>query len=132
MKALQAQLRLPPDWRTRWPNAALLAAFSIVSGFLISPGLSGQQIPELKADEVGRPFRSAPNGFKATRDYEIVHGTVTETRRQEARAAVLTVYDYNPQVTREIRLAIKEAFAGNAGGRRGPAGRAPAQEAPPG
>ena len=110
-KALQARLRLPKDWRARWPNAALLLAFSIVAGFVISPGLSGQQIPELKQGDVGRPFRGAPNGFKATRDYDIVHGAMTETRRQEARAAVHTVYDFNPQVAREVRAAIKDAFA---------------------
>ncbi|HYV48436.1 MAG TPA: HDIG domain-containing protein [Myxococcaceae bacterium] len=106
-----ARLKLPPDWRTRWPNAALLVAFSVVAGFVISPGLSGQQIPELKPEEVGRPFRSAPNGFKATRDYEIADNALTEQHRQEARTAVPTVYDYNPQVAREVRLAIKEAFA---------------------
>jgi len=111
LQALLARLQVPPDWRTRWPNAALLVAFSVVAGFVISPGLSGQQIPELKAEEVGRPFRSAPNGFKATRDYEIADNALTEQHRQEARTAVPTVYDYNPQVAREVRLAIKEAFA---------------------
>ncbi|HEY8211880.1 MAG TPA: HDIG domain-containing metalloprotein [Myxococcaceae bacterium] len=104
------RLRLPDDWRARWPNAALLVVFSVVAGFVISPGLSGQQIPDLKPEEVGRPFRSAPNGFKATRDYEIADNALTETHRQEARAAVPTVYDYNPQVAREVRAAIKEAF----------------------
>lgn len=111
LQALLARLKLPPDWRARWPNAALLVVFSVVAGFVISPGLSGQQIPELKPEELGRPFRSAPNGFKATRDYEIADNALTEQHRQEARAAVPTVYDYNPQVAREVRLAIKEAFA---------------------
>ncbi|HVE84114.1 MAG TPA: HDIG domain-containing protein, partial [Myxococcales bacterium] len=102
---------MPPEWRARWPNAALLVVFSVVAGLVISPGLSGQQIPELKPEEVGRPFRSAPNGFKATRDYEITYGAQTELRRQEARAAVHPVYDFNPQVAREVRQSISDGFA---------------------
>ena len=111
LRSLLSRVRLSPDWRARWPNAALLVVFSVLAGFVISPGLSGQQLPELTAEEVGRPFRSAPNGLKATRDYEIAHGALTEIRRQEARAAVRPVYDFNPQVARDVRRAISGAFA---------------------
>jgi hypothetical protein len=112
LSALTERLRLPPEWRSRLPHVLLLLGISVAAGFVLSPGLSGQQIPELTPEDIGRPFRSAsPYGFKATRDYEIVHRATTELRRQEARAAVRPVYDFNPQVLRELRKATREAFA---------------------
>jgi hypothetical protein len=66
---------------------AVLFGLSVASAFLLSPGLSGQQIPELTGDDVGKPFR-APSvaGFKASRDFEVSDEAHTAERRAEARA----------------------------------------------
>src|SRR6266852_5913539 len=40
----------------------------------------------------------------------IVIWTATEQRRQEARASVRPVYDYNPALVGELKLALHDAF----------------------
>jgi hypothetical protein len=90
----------------------LLLAVSVAAGFVISPGLYSQQIPALTEDHLGKPFRAnSPAGFKAGRDYEIIHEAMTEQRRLEARGAVRPVYDLSPGVMSEIRTAVGGAFA---------------------
>jgi putative nucleotidyltransferase with HDIG domain len=80
-------------------------------GVVISPGLFGQQLPQLKREDVGRPFAaSSPSGFKAARDYDIPNPALTEQLRQEARASVRAVFDFNPSASAELRQTLHEAF----------------------
>lgn len=112
LEAWAAQFALPHKWMGRLAQAALLAVVSIAAAFVISPSLYGPQIPELGPDDLGKPFRSnTPSGFKANRDYEIVHHGMTEQRRQEARAAVRPVYDYSPAVLGELKQSVRDAFS---------------------
>ena len=99
-------------WWGSITHVILLIVISTGSAFLISPSLYSQQLPELGPDDLGKPFRTnLASGFKAARDYEIVDRSLTEQRRQEARAAVRPVYDYNPALVGELKLAIHDAFA---------------------
>ncbi|RYZ31994.1 MAG: phosphodiesterase, partial [Myxococcaceae bacterium] len=67
------------DWGRRVVQGLLLLVVSVGAGFVISPGLYSQQIPALTQDNVGKPFRAnSPAGFKAARDYDIVHQAMTE------------------------------------------------------
>src|SRR5262249_3114149 len=112
LEALAKRFALSQHWMGRLAQAALLVSVSIAAAFVISPSLYGPQIPDLGRDDLGRPFRSnSPSGFKANRDYEIVHHGMTEQRRQEARAAVRAVYDYSPAVLGELKQSGHEAFA---------------------
>ncbi|HLM46749.1 MAG TPA: phosphodiesterase, partial [Myxococcaceae bacterium] len=86
LDALARRFRLGPVWARRLTSLVLLAVVSVAAGFVISPGLYSQQIPALTEDHLGKPFRaSSPAGFKAGRDYDIIHEAMTEQRRQEAR-----------------------------------------------
>jgi hypothetical protein len=113
LDALSARLGLGDVlWGRRATQVLLLLAVAVGAGFVISPGLYSQQIPALTEDHVAKPFRaSSPAGFKAARDYDIVHQAMTEQRRQEARAAVRPVYDLNPAVVGSLRTSVKAAFA---------------------
>ncbi|WP_257461178.1 HD family phosphohydrolase [Archangium lipolyticum] len=112
LDALAQRFRLGPRWGRRLTSVLLLLAVSVASGFVISPGLYSQQIPALTEEHLGKPFRaSSPAGFKAGRDYEIIHQAMTEQRRQEARGAVRPVYDLSPGVVSEVRASVSGAFA---------------------
>lgn len=91
--------------------ATVLIGVSVASAFLLSPGLTGQQIPELTRDDLGTPFR-APSvaGFKASRDFEVPDEAHTVERREEARARVRPVFDYDAQVESKVKRAVREAF----------------------
>ncbi len=98
-------------WWGSVTHLILLIVISTASAFVISPSLYSQQLPELGPDDLGKPFRTTlASGFKAARDYEIVDRTATEQRRQEARASVRPVYDYNPALVGELKLALHDAF----------------------
>jgi putative nucleotidyltransferase with HDIG domain len=98
-------------WGRRAIQVFLLLAVAVGAGFVISPGLYSQQIPALTEEHVGKPFRaSSPAGFKAARDYEIVHRAMTQQRRQDARGAVRPVYDLNPAVVGSLRTTVSAAF----------------------
>ncbi len=110
--ALAERLALPASLSGRLTHIVLLVAVAVAASFFISPGLTQQQVPQLGEEDLGRPFRSpSPAGFKAGRDYEIVDRAATEQARQNARAAVRPVYDFNPAVSGEVRQAVKDAFA---------------------
>ena len=112
LDALANRLRLGPRWGRRVWTSLLLLVVAVAAGFVISPGLYIQQIPALTEEHLGKPFRaSSPAGFKAGRDYEIVHEAMTEQRRQEAQGAVRPVYDLSPGVVVEIRTVVSAAFA---------------------
>ncbi|HYO51593.1 HDIG domain-containing metalloprotein [Archangium sp.] len=126
LDALAHRFRLGPRWGRRLTSLMLLLAVSVAAGFVISPGLYSQQIPALTEDHLGKPFRAnSPAGFKAGRDYDIIHEAMTEQRRLEARGAVRPVYDLSPGVMSEIRTAVGGAFAEM---RRRLAAKEPAQE----
>jgi len=112
LDALSRRFRLGPHWGRRLASALLLLGVSVAAGFVISPGLYSQQIPALAEENLGKPFRtSSPTGFKAGRDYDILHESMTEKRRQDARAAVRPVFDLSPGVVAELRTAINGAFS---------------------
>src|SRR5712692_2141400 len=105
---------LPERWWGSVAHLVLLVTISVASAFVISPSLYSQHIPELGPEDLGKPFQlrsSLGSSFKAGRDYEIVNRASTEQRRQEARAAVRPVYDYNPSVLGELRQAVQDGFA---------------------
>ncbi|HEX5747686.1 MAG TPA: HDIG domain-containing protein [Archangium sp.] len=111
LDALAHRFRLGPRWGRRLTSVLLLLTVSVAAGFVISPGLFSQQIPALTEEHLGKPFRAnSPAGFKAGRDYEIIHQAMTEQRRLEARGAVRPVYDLSPGVLLEIRAAVGAAF----------------------
>ncbi|WP_434300574.1 HDIG domain-containing metalloprotein [Corallococcus exiguus] len=100
------------EWGRRIVQALLLLVVSVGAGFVISPGLYSQQIPALTTENLGKPFRAnSPAGFKAARDYDIVHQSMTEQRRREARSAVRPVYDLNPAVVGNLRASVRAGFA---------------------
>ncbi|MFZ5471099.1 MAG: HD family phosphohydrolase [Myxococcota bacterium] len=111
LDALVERWKLPPGATGKLTQAVLLLGASVGAAFLVSPGLYSQQLPQLTAEDVGRPFRwTSPSGFKAGRDYEIVDKAATEQRREEARAAVRPVFDYDPSVQSNITQTVQHAF----------------------
>lgn len=92
--------------------ATVLLGVSMAAAFLLTPGLSGQRIPELGAEDVGRPFRaSSVAGFKASRDFEVFDEKRTQERREEARERVRPVFDYDSLVESKVKRGLREAFA---------------------
>jgi putative nucleotidyltransferase with HDIG domain len=107
--------------RTRWqgqmgwlPPVVLWAWLILVSvggSFALSPGLYSQQLPALGSADLGKPFAAtSPAGFKAARDYRIVHEKLTERRREEARQSVRAVYDFRSAVRAEAIAQVHEEF----------------------
>lgn len=89
----------------------VLALVSLSSGFFLSSGLSTQQLPELGAEDLGKPFRaSSPAGFKASRDFEVADEARTQSRRLEARQRVRPVFDYDPTVETKTKRDLRDAF----------------------
>ncbi len=90
----------------------VLVGVSVASAWLLSPGLSGQQIPELTRDDLGKPFRApSVSGFKASRDFEVADDAHTQERRLEAQGRVRPVFDSDPAVESRVRRGVREAFA---------------------
>jgi len=91
----------------------LLGVVSVLAGLLVAPGFAVQTLPQVRPEDVGRPFESASAaGFKATRDYDLPDAALTDRRRQEARSGVRPVFDFNPAVVPEVQTAVQEAFGG--------------------
>jgi cyclic-di-AMP phosphodiesterase PgpH len=89
----------------------VLALVSLSSGFFLSSGLSTQQVPELGADDLGKPFRStSPAGFKASRDFEVGDEERTTERRAEARQRVRPVFDYDPTIETRTKRDVRAGF----------------------
>src|ERR1700694_1293667 len=111
LDSLSARLPLFVSWTSAIVHGSLLAVVSVAAAFIISPSLQAQRVPEIGREDLGRPFHSSsPSGFKASRDYEIVDRTLTEKHRQEARATVRPVYDFNRAVLGDLRQTIREGF----------------------
>jgi putative nucleotidyltransferase with HDIG domain len=107
-----ARLAVSNDWVRGGPYVILLLGVSVASAFLASPGLYSQKIPELRREDVGKPFRaSSQSGFKAGRDYELLDEAKTLVRREEARSKVRPVFDYDTSVQPTITRTIQDGFA---------------------
>ncbi len=90
---------------------AVLVGVSVASAFLLTPGLSGQRIPELGEEQLGRPFAAKSVAvFKASRDFEVPDEGRTQQRREEARARVRPVFDYDTLVESKVKHGLREAF----------------------
>lgn len=112
LDSLARRLPVSAVWRTRLTHLFVLLGVAVVASYAISPGLYGQSIPQLKPADIGKPFESSSSaGFKASRDYDIVNASMTEQRRQEARANVRAVYDYSPTVVPDLQKNVHDAFA---------------------
>lgn len=91
--------------------AAVLIGVSVAAAFLVTPGLSGQRVPELSEDDIGKPFRaSSVAGFKASRDFEVADDRRTQQRREEARLRVRPVFDSDSQVESKVKRGLKDGF----------------------
>jgi putative nucleotidyltransferase with HDIG domain len=107
-----AKSRWGESLRRSLPALTLLGVVSVMAGLLVAPGFAVQTLPQLRPEDVGRPFESASAaGFKATRDYDLPDAALTDRRRQDARTAVRPVFDFNPGVVPEVQGAVQEAFA---------------------
>ncbi len=95
-------------WLALW---TILAVVSVAASFLLSPGLSARQVPELTPDDLGKPYPAKSlSGFKASRDFDVLDEAHTQARRDEARAGVRPVFDYDPNVEPRVKHAVREAF----------------------
>jgi cyclic-di-AMP phosphodiesterase PgpH len=111
LEAFGEHLRRMTGLSARLTHLLLLLAVSLGAAFIISPGLYSQQVPSLGLEDVGKPFRaSSPSGFKASRDFDIVHAETTEARRLEARTAVKPVFDFDPSIQTQVRKSLEDAF----------------------
>ncbi len=91
----------------------VLLFVAVASAFLLSPGLTGQQLPTLTEEELGKPFRaSSVAGFKASRDFEVPDEGRTKQRREDARARVRPVFDYDSSVEAKVKRGLRDAFSG--------------------
>ena len=107
---LAERLAVSTVWANRIAYSVVLVAVGIGSALMASPGLSSQKIPELKADDVGKVFPTR-KGFKASRDYQIADEARTTAQREEARAHVRPVFDYDPSVQPVVARGVEEAFS---------------------
>src|SRR3990172_2013790 len=80
-----------PRWMSRAPNALVLSLLALCCAYLLTPGLFAQRIPF--GEESLNTFSTTV--VKATRDYDIPDEETTRKKREEAREAVLPVYDYD-------------------------------------
>jgi putative nucleotidyltransferase with HDIG domain len=109
---LAERLSVSTVWANRISYSVVLIGVAIGAALMASPGLSSQKIPELKTDDVGKVFRATGmSGFKASRDYQIADEARTTVQREEARARVRPVFDYDPSVQPSVARGIEEAFS---------------------
>src|SRR5688500_17880360 len=110
LDALAERLSFPPGLGARASHGVLLLALSVGASVPIPPGAYITETPEAGPDDIGKPCRaSSPSGFKGRRDYEIIDGSMTDQRRKEASASVLTVFDYDPLVQSGVTRAVQLA-----------------------
>ncbi len=103
--------RPPGALQRSFALGSILLGVSVASSLLLSSGLSGQQLPELTKDDVGRPFKARSlAGFKATRDFEVADDSTTLARREQARARVQVVFDSDRGVQLKVQRGLKDAF----------------------
>jgi putative nucleotidyltransferase with HDIG domain len=108
---LADRLAVSSQWANRIAYSVILVAVAVGAALMASPELSSQKIPELRSDDVGKVFRaSGMSGFKASRDYQILDEPKTAVQREEARAHVRPVFDYDPSVQPQVARGIEEGF----------------------
>ncbi len=90
---------------------AIGVVVSALSAVILSPGFSKQQTPELKASDIGKPFRaSSLSGYKSPRDLEVLDAPKTQSARDDARSRVKMVFDLDASVKKDIVTNVHEAF----------------------
>ncbi len=94
-------------WTSRIANLALLAVLALASSYLLTPGLFAQRIP-YGEESIGQFSETV---VKATRDFDIPDEETTRRKREEAREAVLPVYDYDVTVVESAGERVQAAFA---------------------
>jgi putative nucleotidyltransferase with HDIG domain len=94
-------------WSGRIANSFLLIVLAAASSYLLTPGIFAQRIP-YGEESIGQ-FSSTV--VKATRDYDIPDEETTRRKRDEAREAVLPVYDYDVTVAEAASERVQAAFA---------------------
>jgi hypothetical protein len=92
---------------SRAPNALVLSLLALCCAYLLTPGLFAQRIPF--GEESLNTFSTTV--VKATRDYDIPDEETTRKKREEAREAVLPVYDYDLTVAEAASERLRTAFA---------------------
>jgi putative nucleotidyltransferase with HDIG domain len=85
----------------------ILSVLALACAYLLTPGLLSQRIPY--GEESLGQFSSTV--VKATRDYDIPDEETTLRKREEAREAVLPVYDYDVTVAEVAIERVRSAFA---------------------
>ncbi len=109
---LAERLGISSLWANRIAYLGVLMGVAIGAALMASPGLSSQKIPELKNDDVGKVFRATGmSGFKASHDYQIADEAKTTSQREEARARVRPVFDYDPSVQPAVARGVEVAFS---------------------
>jgi cyclic-di-AMP phosphodiesterase PgpH len=98
---------VPPRWLSRASNALVLALLALACAYLLTPGLFSQRIPF--GEESLNTFSTTV--VKATRDYDIPDEETTRRKREEARDAILPVYDYDVTVAESAGERLRSAFA---------------------
>jgi putative nucleotidyltransferase with HDIG domain len=92
---------------SRGSNALVLSILALLCAYLLTPGLFSQRIPF--GEESLNTFSTTV--VKATRDYDIPDEETTRKKREEAREALLPVYDYDVTVAEAAGERIRSAFA---------------------
>ncbi|MBI5545553.1 MAG: hypothetical protein HY901_16835, partial [Deltaproteobacteria bacterium] len=95
------------QWIARALNFAILVGIVALPCFyLLTPGLISQRIP-YDDESIGQFSNTV---VKATRDYDIPDDETTRRKREEARDAILPVYDYDVTVSDAAVERIRSAF----------------------
>ncbi|MGC4115558.1 MAG: HDIG domain-containing protein [Myxococcales bacterium] len=100
----------PDERRARWLNRAanltVLGVVGLACAYLLTPGFFAQRIP-YGDDSIGQFSNTV---VKATRDYDIPDEETTRRKRDEARDAILPVYDYDVTVAEAAVERLRSAF----------------------
>lgn len=106
---------IPAPPRTRWFEARLMSRMldagvlllvGLACAYLLTPGLYTQRIP-YGEESLGQFSEMV---IKASRDFDIPDEETTRRKRDEAREAVLPVYDYDLTVGESAINRVKVAF----------------------
>lgn len=101
--------RLPPDRKATALNLFILVGVGIACSWILAPDLfSSRQPYDYDATSIGRVSQKV---IKANRDYDIPDDETTGRKRQEARDAVLPVYDEDLAVSQAALDRVNNAFA---------------------
>ncbi len=101
--------RLPPDRKAMALDLLIVFGVGIFASWILVPDLlSGRQPYDYDATSIGRISQKV---IKANRDYDIPDDETTGRKRQEARDAVLPVYDEDLSVSQAALDRVDDAFA---------------------